>query len=57
MTFEQLEPLRNRGSVEQGISEIDIIKQVTYVMQNIDATMIKYTEVDTFELNSNINVS
>ncbi len=49
--------MRNRGSSEQGISEIDIIRQVTYIMQNIESNLIKHTERDTFELQSNINVS
>ena len=49
--------MRNRGSSEQGISEVDIIRQVTYIMQNIESNLIKHTERDTFELQPNINVS
>lgn len=49
--------MRNRGSVEQNISELDIIRQITYVMQNIEATFISLRENDTFQLRDSINVS
>lgn len=50
--------MRNRGSIEQGISESDILRQITYVMQNIEAGFIKNNpESDLYELQQNINVS
>lgn len=49
--------MRNRGSVEQNISELDIIRQITYTMQNIEATFISLRENDTFQLRDSINVS
>lgn len=49
--------MRNRGSMEQNISELDIIRQITYVMQNIEATFISLRENDTFQMRDSINVS
>ena len=47
-----------RGSSEQGISQNDILTQITYCLQNIDANFIKFeAESDSFSLLPNINVN
>lgn len=41
---EYLPGIRNRGSVDQGITEGDIIKEITYALQNIQTNLIEFDQ-------------
>jgi len=53
---DQLLSIRNRGSIEQNISELDILREITFVMQNISGTLIMQ-EKDYYGLKPTLNIS
>lgn len=53
---DQLINIRNRGSVEQNISELEILREVSFVMQNISGNLI-IQDKDFFVLKPTLNIS
>jgi hypothetical protein len=53
---DQYKIIRNRGSIEQGVAESDILREISYVLQNISGNFILY-ENGYYNIRGHINVT
>jgi hypothetical protein len=53
---DQLINIRNKGSLEQNISELEILREITFVMQNISGNLI-IQDKDYYALRPALNIS